>query len=198
MRPALTETESMIVACLRRRTRSIGDTDGMSILRWLGLEGAGTATPVDSVSAVEQALAGMDPARARYLACFAFILSRVARADSEVADAELRLMERIVCERGGLPLEQAALVIQIATREGLRHGGTEDFIVTREFAGLADREQKLALLDCLFAVSAVDHSIRTVEDNAIRQIASELRLEHSDFIAARTAHSGHLRVLKKD
>ena len=188
----------MIVACSASQPRVIGHTDGMSILRWLGLEGSGAEAPVDSVGAVEQALAGMDQTRARYLACFAYILSRVARADSEVAEAELRLMEEIVSERGGLPLEQAALVIQIATREGLRHGGTEDFIVTREFAGLADRDQKLALLNCLFAVSAVDHSIQTVEDNAIRQIVSELRLEHSDFIAARTAHSEHLRVLKKD
>jgi len=107
------------------------------------------------------------------------------------------LMERIVSERGGLPLEQAALVVQIATREGLRHGGTEDFIATREFAGLATREQKLALVNCLFAVSAVDQSIQTIEDNAIRQIASELRLEHADFILARSAHAPHLKVLKK-
>ena len=152
---------------------------------------------MDSVSAVERALTGMDQARARYLACFAYILSRVARADSDVAEAELRLMERIVSERGGLPMEQAALVMQIATREGLRHGGTEDFIVTREFAGLADRDQKLALMDCLFAISAVDQSIQTVEDNAIRQIVSELRLEHSDFIAARATHAEHLKVLKR-
>ena len=172
-------------------------TDGMSILRWLGLESGGDTAPVDSVGAVEQALSGLDPGRARYLACFAYILSRVARADSEVADAELRLMEQIVAERGSLPPEQAALVVQIATREGLRHGGTEDFIVTREFAGLADREQKLALINCLFAVSAVDQSIRTIEDNAIRQIASELRLEHADFIAARAQHAEHLRVLRK-
>ena len=152
---------------------------------------------MDSAGAVEQALAGMDPAQARYLACFAYILSRVARADSDVAEAELRLMEQIVSERGRLPMEQAALVMQIATREGLRHGGTEDFIVTREFAGLADRDQKLALLNCLFAVSAVDASIQTVEDNTIRQIASELRLEHADFIAARAEHAEHLRVLRK-
>ena len=173
-------------------------TEGMSILRWLGLDGGTAAAPVDSVGAVEKALAGMDPARARYLACFAYILSRGARADSDVADAELRLMERMVSERGGLPPEQAALVVTIATREGLRHGGTEDFIVTREFSGLADRGQKLALINCLFAVSAVDESIQTVEDNAIRQIASELRLEHADFITARSAHAAYLRVLKRD
>jgi uncharacterized tellurite resistance protein B-like protein len=170
----------------------------MSILRWLGLETAGGAAPVDSVGEVEKALSGLEPSRARYLACYAYILSRVARADQEVGDAESGLMAQIVAERGGLPIEQAALVVRIATSEGLRHGGTEDFIVTREFAGLADRGQKLALLDCLFAVSAVDRTIDTVEDNEIRRIASELKLEHADFIAARSAHLEHLRVLKKD
>jgi uncharacterized tellurite resistance protein B-like protein len=169
----------------------------MSILRWLGLEGDDAAA-VDSVGEIEKALSNLEPARARYLACFAYILSRVARADHDVADDESRLMEQIVAGRGGLPIEQAALVVRIATGEGLRHGGTEDFIVTREFSAIADRGQKLALLDCLFAVSAVDRTIQTVEDNEIRQIANELKLEHADFIAARSAHVEHLRVLKKD
>jgi uncharacterized tellurite resistance protein B-like protein len=169
----------------------------MSILRWLGLEGDESAA-VGSLSEIEKALADLEPGRARYLACFAYILSRVARADHDVAADESRLMAQIVAERGGLSLEQAALVVRIAASEGLRHGGTDDFIVTREFAALADRAQKLALLDCLFAVSAVDRTIQTVEDNEIRQIANELKLEHADFIASRSAHVEHLRVLKKD
>jgi uncharacterized tellurite resistance protein B-like protein len=169
----------------------------MSILRWLGLETCESAPPVDSIGEVEKALAGMEASQARHLACFAYILSRVARADHDVADPESRLMEQILADRGGLTSGQAALAVRIATREGLRHGGTEDFIVTRDFARLASREQKLALLECLFAVSAVDQLIHTVEDNEIRQIASELNLEHSDFINARVAHLQHLRVLKK-
>ena len=53
-------------------------------------------------------------------------------------------------------------------------------------------------MNCLFAVSAVDQSIQTVEDNAIRQIASELRLEHADFIAARSRACGPSSRLEKD
>jgi uncharacterized tellurite resistance protein B-like protein len=169
----------------------------MSILRWLGLENGDTVAPVDSIGEVEKVLAGMDASQARYLACFAYILSRVARADQDVAEPESRLMAQILAERGGLTIQQAALAVRIATQEGLRHGGTEDFIVTREFAALATRDQKLALLDCLFTISAVDLQIRTVEDNEIRRIASELKLEHSDFIAARAGHLQHLRVLQK-
>jgi uncharacterized tellurite resistance protein B-like protein len=68
--------------------------------------------------------------------------------------------------------------------------------VTREFARLASREQKLALLDCLFAVSASDASIRTIEDNEIRRVASEIKLDHADYIRVRAAHAQHLASRK--
>ena len=61
---------------------------------------------------------------------------------------------------------------------------------------MATHEQKLALLDCLFAVSAADTSISTIEDNVIRQIATELRLEHKDFISVRSRYRDHLAVLQ--
>jgi len=170
----------------------------MSILRWLGLaDGSDDHAPVDSLREIEKALTNLEPAQARYLAGFAYILSRVAKADHQITREESTVMERIVAERGNLPSDQAALVVGIATAETLRHGGTEDFIVTREFEKAATREQKLALIDCLFAVSSSDDSIRTIEDNEIRRIASELKLDHSDFIRVRWAHVNHLEVLRK-
>ena len=169
----------------------------MSLLRWLGLDSRDEQQgPVDSLGEIEKALTDLEPAQARYLAGFAYILSRVAGADHHISDAESEVMERLVADRGKLPAEQAALVVRIAQTQTQRHRGTEDFIVTREFAALATREQKLALLDCLFAVSSSDSSIRTVEDNEIRRIASELKLEHADFIAVRSAHTSHLEVLR--
>jgi uncharacterized tellurite resistance protein B-like protein len=164
----------------------------MSLLKWFGLPDEPAEAPADSLAEIEKALTELDPADARYLAGFAYILHRVARADHEISPEESTLIEQLVAERGGLPSERAALVVRIAMTEGLRHGGTEDFIVTRAFAALASREQKLALLDCLFAVSASDRSIRTVEDNEIRRVASELKLDHADYIAVRTAHVAHL------
>ena len=169
----------------------------MSILRWLGLaEADNDHAPVDSLREIEKALTHMEPEQARYLAGFAYILGRVARADHQVTEEESALMQRLVAERGNLPPEQAALVVRIATTEALRHGGTEDFIDTREFEKSATREQKLALIDCLFAVSSSDDSIRTIEDNEIRRIASELKLDHSDFIRVRWAHVNNLEVLR--
>lgn len=168
----------------------------MSLLKWLGLSEEESA-PVDSVAEIERALTELEPADARYLACFAYILQRIARADHVITDGEAALIQRLVAEHGGLPPDRAALVARIAQTENLRHGGTEDFIVTRQFAAIAAREQKLALLDCLFAVSAADESIRTIEDNEIRRVASEIRLDHADYIQVRAAHVHHLEARKR-
>lgn len=168
----------------------------MSIWKWLGLDDQAHAAQDDGLREIERALEGMDPVRARYVACFAYILTRGARADHDVTDDELREMERLVAERGGVAAEDARLVVAIAKAHARRAGGTDDFIVTREFAAVATREQKLALLDCLFAVSSSDASIVTAEDNEIRRIAAELKLEHSDYIAVRGRHLHNLEVLR--
>ena len=106
-------------------------------------------------------------------------------------------MERLVMERGGLPEEQAIIAVQIAKSQNVLFGGTEGYLVTREFASSATREQKLALLECCFAVSAADREVSGTEDAEIRRIASELGLEHADFIAARSAYRDYLAVLRK-
>ena len=168
----------------------------MSFWEWLGIGEAPAAREAEGVDQVEKVLAGLESGRARYVACFAYILTRSARADHDVTDSEGREMARIVAGQGGISPEQAAAVIAVARSQGLRSGGTEDFIVTREFNQVASREQKLALLDALFSVSAVDRSILTVEDNEIRRVANELNLEHSDYIAVRARHRAHLAVIR--
>ena len=169
----------------------------MSILNWLGLSAGGADPGDDQLHGIEEALAAQGAERARFLACFAYILMRAARADHQVTDGEAQLMESIVAERARVSPEQAALVVRIA-RDAGRSRGTDDYLITREFERLATREEKLALLDCLFAIAAADASIVTVEDNEVRRIASELKLEHTDYIAVRQRHLGHLKVLRRE
>lgn len=181
----------------------------MSIWEYLGLtRGAQPKRPrapaedasspeTETVRKIVAELDRLDPDRARYVAAFAYNLSRVAHADRSISPEETREMERIVAEMGGLPEEQAVLVVQMAKTQSLLFGGTENYLVTREFNRLATREQKLRLLECLFAVSAADRSVSTVEDNEIRRISKELRLSHKDFIQTRLGFREHLAVLKK-
>ena len=171
----------------------------MSLLKWLGLDdGRGdSARDADGLRRIADALNRLEEPRARYIAAFAYLLARVACADREVSEEETRSMEEIVSRLGALPADQAALVVQIARSQNLLLGGTEDFIVAREFERMATREQKLALLDCLFAVSAADRSVSVVEDNEISRIANELKLEHSDVVRARLVYKEHLAVLRR-
>jgi uncharacterized tellurite resistance protein B-like protein len=175
----------------------------MSILHRLGFDlgKARTASTDDraetrTVRAIVAALDRLDPDRARYIATFACILSRVARADLSIDDAETHEMERKVAAHGGLPESQAILVVQMAKTQNILFGGTENFLVSREFGKMATHEQKLRLLQCLFSVSAADDSISVAEDNEVRRISRELRLSHRDFIEARRAYRDRLAVLK--
>jgi uncharacterized tellurite resistance protein B-like protein len=175
----------------------------MSIMDFLGLtkktkEDAlhPVSGETETVRKIVSALDQMEPERARFIAAFAFILCRVARADLNISPSEVRLMERIVMERSGLPEEQVILVVQMAKTQNTLFGGTENFLVTREFNEIATREQKLALLDCLFALAS-DELISEAEDNEISRICRELQLSREDFIAVRSAYRDYRAVLRK-
>ena len=171
----------------------------MSLRKFLGLpEQPAHTGDTETVRKVIAQLDQMDPERARFIAAFGYILGRVAYADMQISPEELRAMERIIMERGGLPEEQALIVVQTARTRAQLFGGTENFLVTREFSRIATREEKLALLDCLFAVAAAESGISTAEDNEIRQITNELGLGHPDFIAVRSRWKDQLSVFKKD
>jgi len=173
----------------------------MSIFDFLGLRSTpkpqDTRGETDTVRKIVDRLDGLPPDRARLVASFAFMLSRVAHADLDISEDETRAMEEIVVEHGGLPEEQAIIVVQMAKTQNLLFGGTENYLVAKEFNVLATREQKLSLLNCLFAVGAADDSISTTENNVVRQIADELELEHADFIAVRRHFREHLSVFRK-
>ncbi len=151
-----------------------------------------------SIRKIIDELDKIEAQKAKFIACFAYLLSRVARADLKISPEETRKMEKIVQGQGGLPLEQAIVVVQMAKAQNRIFGGTENYIVAREFKELSSLAERLVLLDCLFSVAAIHESISTVEDNEISQIADELRIEHEDFISIRSKYRDHLAVLKKE
>jgi len=105
-------------------------------------------------------------------------------------------MEQIIMDRGQLPEEQAIVIVQMAKTQNILFGGTENFLVSREFNAIADHDQKMRLLDCLYAVASAEDLISTIEDNEISQIADELRIEHPDLISIRSRYRDHLAVLQ--
>lgn len=171
----------------------------MPILEFLGLAGAtrDDASPeADVVRHIADELEALPEERARYLATFAWVLGRAAHADSHVSEDETRKMEDIVRVLGHLPEAQAVLVVEMARHQVRLFGGTQNYAVTRRFRELSTPEQRVELLECVFAVSAADESITVVEEGEARRISTELGLDHAEFVRARAAYVEHLEALK--
>ena len=163
-----------------------------SIRAWLGVDASDTKQEAAPLRETLNALDHMEPERARFLAAFAYLLGRVAHADQHVSPEETRAMEALVQEEGSLSPDQAMVVTQLAKTSNLLFGGTANFLIAREFSGLASYEQKLALMRCLFAISVTDESISLAEEGEIHKIARELGINQPDLIALRVAHRRHL------
>ena len=169
----------------------------MSFLDWLGLKPPRTQDPeADVVHRISQQLDSMDPAEARHLALFAFLLSRVAHVDMATDPAEIVEMERLVATHGGLSAPQAAMVIEVARATQKLLGPTHNFLATREFRDATTPEQKLGLLHCLFAVAGADGSITGDEEEEIRTISRGLLLEDRDYLAVRSAFGDKRSVIQ--
>lgn len=168
-----------------------------TIRKWLGLDSPAAEDP-GPLRETLQALDHLEPARARYLAAFAYLLGRVAHADQRVTPEETAAMEKLVEEYGQISRDQAMVVVQLAKTSNLLFRGTTDYLVAREFSTLATYEEKLALMRCVFAVSASDDTISMAEEGEIHRMANELRIQHADLVALRVAHQRHLPGISRE
>ena len=163
-----------------------------SIRAWLGIDSTERQQEITPLRETLDALDQFEPDRARYLAAFAYLLGRLAHADRHVSAEETRAMVALLQEQGDLSQDQAMVVVQLAEKSNLLFGGTDNFLVAREFSALATYDQKLSLMRCLFALSATDEAISTAEEGEIHRIANELRIDRPDLVALRVSHQRHL------
>jgi uncharacterized tellurite resistance protein B-like protein len=172
----------------------------MGIFDWLGARPAaeekdehGGSTAVRDIM---DRLGELPPERARWIAAFAMVLARAARADMEISSDEMQSMGEIVREYGGLPEDTAVLVAEMAAHRNQLMGVTEDYLATREFKNVAAEGDRERLLHCLFAVCASDDTISLVEEEEVRQVANELGLEPEQYVRARAEYSDKRAVLR--
>ena len=150
----------------------------------------------DSIRRIAKELDALPDDQALHLATFAYVLGRVAHADSHFSEVETQKMQDIVQVLGHIQESQAVLLVEIAKHQVRLFGGTDNVTVSRRFRELSTPEQRIELLECVFAVSAADDSITVVEEGQARQISTELGLTHKEFVQARSAYVDHLEALK--
>ena len=168
----------------------------MSLLRFLGLGGGDEPSREERETATIRRIAAqlesLPTETARYLAAFAYVLARVAHADLSFAEEETETMCGLVRDLAEISEEEALLVVEIAKSQSRLLGGTEDYVVTREFRRIATREQRAALLECLFAVAAADGTISTDESQEILSVGDELGFTRPEVNALRSRYREHL------
>ena len=138
----------------------------MSLLRFLGIAKTDPALAAGETRTVREIAAKLErlpPETARFLAGFAYVLARVANADLVIAEAEAEEIGRTVRLLAGLSADEADLVVEIAKSQARLLGGTENYVVTREFRRASTPLQRAQLLECLYAVTAADGTISSAE-----------------------------------
>ena len=156
----------------------------------------GSAAETATARRIVARLDALPPAEARYLACFAYVMSRAAQADLDISDEETALMERFAVQFGGLDEPQAVLVVQMAKLQARTQGQTEDYVVTREFREISTPQQRLDVIRCCFAVGAADGMITADEAAVVNEIARELDVERDDVNAIRAEYHEQLSAVQ--
>ena len=166
----------------------------MSLLRFLGITGAEDDERGESeaVQRIAARLERLPPEESRYLAAFAYVLARIAQADLEIDAAETTEMHRIARELAGLSEAEATLVVEIAQNQARSRGGTQNYVVTREFRRISTRAQRGKLLQCLYAVAASDGVISIEESAEIVRIGEELGFTRAEVNSLRGAYRDKL------
>ena len=84
-------------------------------------------------------LEAMPPEQARLVASAAYTLARAANADLDISDQEMGAIETELQAHEGLDEATAVLVAEMAKLQAKTVGGTEDYVVTREFKSVSTR-----------------------------------------------------------
>jgi tellurite resistance protein len=142
-------------------------------------------------------LESMPPDRARLIASAAYTLARAAHADLDISDEETAAIETELQRDGALDEPTAILVTQMAKLQAKAVGGTEDYVVAREFKALASPTQRLDVMRACFAIGAASGTISAEETAVLNQIAGELDIDASALNAIRAQFHDRLSSVQQ-
>lgn len=158
---------------------------------------ADAAGETATVRRIVARLEAMPPDRARLVASAAYILARAAHADLEISEDESRAIERELQRDGALEEATAVLVTEMAKLQARTVGGTEDYVVTREFKALATEAQRIDVMRACFVIGAASGEISAEEAATLNQIAGELDIPADVLNGIRAEHHEQLSSVRE-
>ena len=142
-------------------------------------------------------LEAMPPDQARLIAAAAYTLARAANADLDISEEETAAIERELQAHRVIDEATAVLVTEMAKLQAKTVGGTEDYVVTREFKTLASDAQRLDVLRACFAIGAASGTISAEETAVLNQIAGELDIDAAALNAIRAEFHDRLSSVQR-
>jgi hypothetical protein len=149
----------------------------------------------ESIRRISTELEALPLEQRRFVAGFAYVLARAAHADLVVSAAEVSDMEEEIIAVGQLSAPQAALVVEMARHMNELYGPTDDYIVTRDWAETATREQREGLLRAAFTVASRD-AISAEEVAELNEIGKELLFRPDEVDAVRYEFRDQLAAIQ--
>lgn len=140
---------------------------------------AAPSSPAQVAAGIRNALARLNDlnrSTADYLKTLAFILYRVAAADENVSEKEVRRMESILVEHASLSQAEAVLTVEIARHCAVLSDCARSYDASRRLRARLGVEDRRRLGHFLGSVAEADGRVRQSEKDAIRQISTELGL----------------------
>lgn len=118
----------------------------------------------------------------------AVLLVEIAQADQDLADSERRMLAQGVQTVFALQPSAALELIARAEQEQARCISMQPYVSAVNQH--CSREQKLHLLEALWAVAWADGRLDAQEEHMMRRIADLLFLSHAEFIQAKLKITG--------
>ena len=106
-------------------------------------------------------------------------------------------MEEALQRSGALDEATAVLVVEMAKLQAKTVGGTEDYVVTREFKSISTPEQRLNMARAAFVIGAANGSISAEESAVANEIANELDIEDTALAALRAEFTDQMSAVQQ-
>jgi uncharacterized tellurite resistance protein B-like protein len=119
----------------------------------------------------------------------AALMVEVIAADYHFKDEERDMLLAIFQKR--FSLDKTAAESLLAEAEKAHKSATDYFAFTSEINHRYSQKKKIELIQILWQLANADHEIHQIEQHVIRRISNLLHVEHSDYIAAKLAATGH-------
>jgi uncharacterized tellurite resistance protein B-like protein len=145
---------------------------------------------------VESALVRADAETIQIVVSVVGLFGCISYADRHFSDRERQLVRNLLQTIQGISAFDADAILHTLERNIVHISTTEAPRFSRTLLQLANRELRVAVLDMLLDIAAVDHDISNDELVVLRQATKSLGLDQTDYNRLQAKHRSKLRALK--